>query len=149
MGKPQPLELAAKSCQTSGMARVTDTNSDSMAPLGGLKGLLVRFGPQSVPDWEIVYNIETPWPDDARVIRAHDLGEERFTELPPVRLRHYQRHGVRAVLSTKETTGFVAIVGGRKLMTYGNIDTVTTPSGTPASASRPSAATAAGVSSLG
>jgi CubicO group peptidase (beta-lactamase class C family) len=31
----------------------------------------------------------------------------------------------RAVLSTKETTGFVAIVGGRKLMTYGNIDTVT------------------------
>ena len=32
---------------------------------------------------------------------------------------------VRAVLSTKETTGFVAIVGGRKLMTYGNIDTVT------------------------
>jgi len=29
------------------------------------------------------------------------------------------------VLSTKETTGFVAIVGGRKLMTYGNIDTVT------------------------
>ena len=32
---------------------------------------------------------------------------------------------VRAVLSTKETLGFVAIVGGRKLMTYGNIDTVT------------------------
>src|SRR4029079_4285050 len=32
---------------------------------------------------------------------------------------------VRALLSTKETTGFVAIVGGRKLMTYGNIDTVT------------------------
>ena len=32
---------------------------------------------------------------------------------------------VRAVLSTKETTGFVAIVGGRTLMTYGNIDTVT------------------------
>lgn len=32
---------------------------------------------------------------------------------------------VRAVLSTKVTTGFVAIVGGRKLMTYGNIDTVT------------------------
>jgi CubicO group peptidase (beta-lactamase class C family) len=32
---------------------------------------------------------------------------------------------VRAVLTTKETAGFVAIVGGRKLMTYGNIDTVT------------------------
>ena len=32
---------------------------------------------------------------------------------------------LRAVLSTKETLGFVAIVGGRKLMTYGNIDTVT------------------------
>jgi hypothetical protein len=32
---------------------------------------------------------------------------------------------VRAVLTTKETTWFVAIVGGRKLMTYGNIDTVT------------------------
>src|SRR5262245_52515300 len=32
---------------------------------------------------------------------------------------------VRAVLSTKETKGFVAIVGGRKLMTYGNLDTVT------------------------
>jgi CubicO group peptidase (beta-lactamase class C family) len=32
---------------------------------------------------------------------------------------------VRAVLSTKETLGFVAIVGGRELMTYGNLDTVT------------------------
>jgi CubicO group peptidase (beta-lactamase class C family) len=32
---------------------------------------------------------------------------------------------VRAVLSTKATTGFVAIVGGRTLMTYGNIETVT------------------------
>ena len=32
---------------------------------------------------------------------------------------------VRAKLSTMASTGFVAVVGGRKLMTYGNIDTVT------------------------
>src|SRR5687767_10694302 len=32
---------------------------------------------------------------------------------------------VRAKLSTMASTGFVAVVGGRVLMTYGNIDTVT------------------------
>lgn len=40
--------------------------------------LLVRWGPQSVPEWEIVYNIHDAWPDEARVIRAHDLGERNI-----------------------------------------------------------------------
>ncbi len=43
--------------------------------------ILVRWGPQSVASWELVYNIHDSWPDDARVIRAHDLGAERNIEL--------------------------------------------------------------------
>lgn len=35
--------------------------------------VLYRFSRKNVND-EPVYNIEAPWPDDARIIRAHDLG---------------------------------------------------------------------------
>ncbi len=43
--------------------------------------LLVRSGPTNVPQWEVVYNVNTAWPDDAKVIRAHDLGREKNREL--------------------------------------------------------------------
>jgi len=36
--------------------------------------VLFRFDPKNVPDEEPVYNIDAAWPDDAPVIRAHDLG---------------------------------------------------------------------------
>jgi hypothetical protein len=36
--------------------------------------VLFRFHPDNNPSEEPVYNSETCWPDDARVIRAHDLG---------------------------------------------------------------------------
>jgi hypothetical protein len=38
--------------------------------------VLVHFGPRNSPHAEVVYNLETPWPDDARIIKAHDLGPE-------------------------------------------------------------------------
>jgi hypothetical protein len=37
--------------------------------------VLFRFGPGCRPLTEPVYNSDVAWPDDARVIRAHDLGE--------------------------------------------------------------------------
>lgn len=40
--------------------------------------ILIRFGPLSVPEWELVYMIDDAWPDDARVIRAHDLGDRNI-----------------------------------------------------------------------
>jgi hypothetical protein len=43
--------------------------------------VLVRFGEGAHPESEVVYNVESAWPDDARVIRAHDLGDERSREL--------------------------------------------------------------------
>jgi hypothetical protein len=36
--------------------------------------VLFRFTPGCNPETEPVYNIHTAWPDDARIIRAHDLG---------------------------------------------------------------------------
>jgi hypothetical protein len=37
--------------------------------------VLFKFDPERNLHEEPVYNVETPWPDDARVIRAHDLGK--------------------------------------------------------------------------
>ena len=37
--------------------------------------MLFRFGPGANPLAEPVYNADVAWPDDARVIRAHDLGD--------------------------------------------------------------------------
>lgn len=43
--------------------------------------LLIRGGVASVPEWELVYNIHSAWPDDSRVVRAHDLGDMKNREL--------------------------------------------------------------------
>jgi hypothetical protein len=39
--------------------------------------ILIRYSPQSSFHVEPVYNISTSNPDDARIIRAHDLGPAR------------------------------------------------------------------------
>jgi hypothetical protein len=43
--------------------------------------VLFRYDPERMIHEEPVYNVETAWPDDAAVIRAHDLGAERNVEL--------------------------------------------------------------------
>ncbi|MDQ3440054.1 MAG: hypothetical protein M3478_06855 [Planctomycetota bacterium] len=43
--------------------------------------ILFRFHPDLNYHDEPVYNIDTAWPDDAAVIRAHDLGAEKNMEL--------------------------------------------------------------------
>jgi hypothetical protein len=50
--------------------------------------VLFRFHPGLTVHIEPVYNIDTAWPDDARIIRAHDLGAERNREI----LDYYARH---------------------------------------------------------
>ena len=43
--------------------------------------VLFRYDSERMIHEEPVYNVETAWPDDARVIRAHDLGPARNGEL--------------------------------------------------------------------
>jgi hypothetical protein len=48
----------------------------ALAPLATAPSIvLFRFGPGANPLAEPVYNADVAWPDDARVIRAHDLGD--------------------------------------------------------------------------
>lgn len=48
----------------------------ALAPLATPPSIvLFRFGPGANPLAEPVYNADVAWPDDARVIRAHDLGD--------------------------------------------------------------------------
>jgi hypothetical protein len=55
------------------MLRVVDR---ALAPLAEAPSIvLFRFGPGANPLAEPVYNADVAWPDDARVIRAHDLGD--------------------------------------------------------------------------
>ena len=50
--------------------------------------LLYRYGKGANLHAEPVYNLQTVWPDDARIIRAHDRGAEQNAAL----YRHYARH---------------------------------------------------------
>lgn len=43
--------------------------------------VLFRYAPRSPYDQEPVYNWDVAWPDDAPIIRAHDLGDEQDREL--------------------------------------------------------------------
>lgn len=40
--------------------------------------VLFRAGPQSPPAVEPVYNLNVTWPDDAAIVRAHDLGDRNI-----------------------------------------------------------------------
>lgn len=53
----------------------------SRLPAGERAIVLVKYDPSAIPEQEVVYNVETAWPDDARAIRAHDLGPERDAEI--------------------------------------------------------------------
>lgn len=56
--------------------------------------LLVRWGPENAPHAEVVYNVHNVWPDNAKLIRAHDLGEAANQKL----FRYYaQRQPARKV----------------------------------------------------
>jgi hypothetical protein len=44
-------------------------------PAGERAIVLVRYDASAIPEQEVVYNVETAWPDDARAIRVHDLGD--------------------------------------------------------------------------
>src|SRR5688572_9787868 len=56
--------------------------------------VLFRFRPNNIIHQEPVFNFQSAWPDDATVIRAHDLGPEKNLEL----LKHYaQRQPERHV----------------------------------------------------
>lgn len=50
-------------------------------PAGERRIILVRYDERAIPEQEVVYNIDTAWPDDAQTIRAHDLGDGRDGEL--------------------------------------------------------------------
>src|SRR5205814_8613414 len=43
--------------------------------------VLYHFSPQDVPDDEPVYNDDVAWPDDAPIIRAHDLSPAQNLKL--------------------------------------------------------------------
>jgi hypothetical protein len=49
--------------------------------LPGRAIVLFRYNPGGLFDQEPASNVDVPWPDDARVIRAHDLGPARNPEL--------------------------------------------------------------------
>jgi hypothetical protein len=50
--------------------------------------VLFHFPPEGNPHEEPVYNTDVAWPDDAEIIRAHDLGEQKNEEL----YRYYAQH---------------------------------------------------------
>ena len=55
-----------------------------------------------------MYNVETLWPDDAAIIRAHDLGPEKNLML----LRYYaQRQPERNVYFFDRATGAIRFAG--------------------------------------
>jgi hypothetical protein len=56
-------------------------NAKLESKIEGRAIVLYHFGEKNNPHEEPVYNVKAAWPDDARVIRAHDLGEERNRKL--------------------------------------------------------------------
>jgi hypothetical protein len=58
-------------------AQVLREVDHELAKVEGTPSLvLIRFGAGCNPSLEPVYNADVAWPDDAGVIRAHDLGDE-------------------------------------------------------------------------
>jgi hypothetical protein len=60
---------------------------EALAQLPGRSLVLFRWAPGLVTHIEPVYNTDVAWPDDARVVRAHDRGPQRNLEL----FRYYAR----------------------------------------------------------
>lgn len=69
--------------------------------------VLFHFGPHSDSGFEPVYNTQWLWPDDARIIRAHDLGN-RDIEL----FRYYAAHQPdRAIYRYDRDTNLMTYLG--------------------------------------
>jgi hypothetical protein len=63
--------------------------------LGGQQAIvIVRYSASVSPEEEVVFNFDVAWPDDARVIRAHDLGDDRNREL----YRYYAQRQPRRIV---------------------------------------------------
>jgi hypothetical protein len=78
--------------------------------------VLFHFPPAGNAHQEPVYNIETTWPDDAGVIRAHDLGE-RTREI----FNYYAaRQPVRAFYRYDRTDGSLQFLGYAKDLGHGS-----------------------------
>ena len=72
--------------------------------------MLVRYAPERKIDsaLEVVYNTDVAWPDDAPVIRAHDLGADRNAAL----YRYYaQRQPDRMVYRFDRATNALVRLG--------------------------------------
>jgi hypothetical protein len=73
------LAFCAISLTIPGEAHSTKFNTlrdvrEKLAQIPGKAVVLFRYSPTDDLYQEPVYNVTTPWPDDARIIRAHDLG---------------------------------------------------------------------------
>lgn len=70
--------------------------------------VLIRYAPESSVHVEPVYNVDTANPDDAKVIRAHDLGPDRNVQL----FRYYAaRQPHRNVYRFDRATGTLTPLG--------------------------------------
>jgi hypothetical protein len=70
--------------------------------------VLFKYDPERSVHEEPVYNVATAWPDDAQVIRAHDLGGDRDGEL----FAYYARRSPgRAVYRLDEKDGQLTYLG--------------------------------------
>lgn len=70
--------------------------------------VLYAYDPARSPHDEPVFNADVPWPDDAPIVRAHDLGPDRDREL----VRYYaDRQPDRTVYRYDERTGTLSRLG--------------------------------------
>jgi hypothetical protein len=70
--------------------------------------VLFRYHPDSSPHEEPVYNVDVAWPDDAPIVRAHDLGPEANMRL----VRYYARHQPgRHLYRVDRGTGMIGYLG--------------------------------------
>jgi hypothetical protein len=77
--------------------------------------VLFAYGEGDPPDDEPVYNVTTPWPDDAAVIRAHDLGARN-----PELFRYYAaRDPERRAYRFDRASGEVSYLGTVKDLAEG------------------------------
>jgi hypothetical protein len=85
-----------------------------LAALSEPSVVLFKYNPARNPDEEPVYNADVAWPDDARIIRAHDLGE-RNSEI----FRYYaDRQSQRRFYRFDEKDYSLAYLGTARELAY-------------------------------
>jgi hypothetical protein len=81
---------------------------DAQVGAAGPAVVLYTYDPARSPHDEPVFNADVGWPDDARVIRAHDLGPDRDRAL----FRYYaDRQPTRTIYRYDERTGNLSRLG--------------------------------------